>query len=98
MQSSNKKTVAVVILAGLRGMRSSHGLCCGEKEIESKSEGPIARKKERHAEVSFMVERNILSLRPVQECLVKTGKTPTTARWVDSFGHMPPLKIAHSLL
>ena len=26
MQSSNKKTVAVVILAGLRGMRSSHGL------------------------------------------------------------------------
>ena len=36
MQSSNKKTVAVVILAGLRGMRSSHGLCCGERKREQR--------------------------------------------------------------
>ena len=31
-----------------------------------------------------MMERNIWTLRPVQECYDKTGKQPTSVRWVDT--------------
>ena len=31
-----------------------------------------------------MVNRNIWTLRPIQECLDKAGKPPVSVRWVDT--------------
>ena len=38
----------------------------------------------RSEEVGFMKERNIWTLKPIQECWDKTGKPPVSVRWVDT--------------
>ena len=36
----------------------------------------------RNEEVSFMKKRELLTVRPIKECWEKTGKAPTSVRWV----------------
>ena len=38
----------------------------------------------RGEEVDYMTQRNIWSLRPIVECWQRTGKAPTSIRWVDT--------------
>ena len=40
----------------------------------------VARKEE----VTYMEQRQILGLSPIQECWDKTGKAPVSVRWVDT--------------
>ena len=52
---------------------------------DSAHEGYIPMPKVREAkgeEIGFMEDRNIWSIRPIQECWDKTGKAPVSVRWV----------------
>ena len=46
---------------------------------------PIGKVREaRREEVGFMHERKLWDLRPIKECWEKTGRKPTTVKWVDT--------------
>ena len=52
----------------------------------------------RHEEITYMQGRRIWSLKPIAECWDKTGKPPTSVRWVDTDKGIPPEVMVRSRL